>query len=198
LIGLSIAATAPAQVALGGLIEVQESGSNVIATASGAFDTTGVTNYGTFSNSGPSNLAGSLGVARIGTFSNLADAYQLTNTFGTFGTLTSQFADLTTGTGFGVSTVSSSPTLAFGTPLFMLPTGYISGTGLFATATWNNSTIASLGLTPGTYTTLFNNQTVTLRILPGVPEPATWAMMLIGFGAIGAAMRRRNSRLALA
>ncbi|MBA2466428.1 MAG: PEPxxWA-CTERM sorting domain-containing protein, partial [Sphingomonas sp.] len=28
---------------------------------------------------------------------------------------------------------------------------------------------------------------------PGaVPEPATWAMMLIGFGATGAAMRRRR------
>jgi hypothetical protein len=27
----------------------------------------------------------------------------------------------------------------------------------------------------------------------GVPEPATWAMMLLGFGAVGMAMRRRKS-----
>ena len=27
---------------------------------------------------------------------------------------------------------------------------------------------------------------------PSVPEPATWAMMLLGFGGIGMAMRRRN------
>lgn len=29
-------------------------------------------------------------------------------------------------------------------------------------------------------------------IHPAVPEPSTWAMMLIGFGAVGAAMRRRR------
>jgi hypothetical protein len=38
-----------------------------------------------------------------------------------------------------------------------------------------------------------------LRIAPGVvapaiPEPSTWAMMLLGFGAVGASMRRRRSR----
>jgi len=27
---------------------------------------------------------------------------------------------------------------------------------------------------------------------PGVPEPATWAMMLLGFGGVGVAMRRRR------
>ena len=30
-----------------------------------------------------------------------------------------------------------------------------------------------------------------------VPEPAAWAMMLVGFGAIGASMRRRRSRFAV-
>ena len=31
-----------------------------------------------------------------------------------------------------------------------------------------------------------------ITIRPAVPEPATWAMMLIGFGAVGFAMRRRR------
>lgn len=37
-------------------------------------------------------------------------------------------------------------------------------------------------------------------ITPAVPEPGTWAMMLLGFGAIGYAMRRRRAdmRVALA
>jgi hypothetical protein len=30
----------------------------------------------------------------------------------------------------------------------------------------------------------------------GVPEPATWAMMIAGFGLVGASLRRRNSGLA--
>ena len=35
-------------------------------------------------------------------------------------------------------------------------------------------------------------------VTTGVPEPATWAMMLIGFGAVGSAMRRRKESAALA
>jgi len=31
-----------------------------------------------------------------------------------------------------------------------------------------------------------------------VPEPATWAMMIVGFGAVGATMRRRSSRIRFA
>ena len=33
---------------------------------------------------------------------------------------------------------------------------------------------------------------------PGIPEPATWAMMLLGFGGLGAMLRARRARAALA
>ena len=38
----------------------------------------------------------------------------------------------------------------------------------------------------------------TITISQAVPEPATWAMMLLGFGAIGWQLRRRRSSLTLA
>lgn len=34
--------------------------------------------------------------------------------------------------------------------------------------------------------------------LTAVPEPATWAMMILGFGAVGAVLRQRRRRAALA
>ena len=41
------------------------------------------------------------------------------------------------------------------------------------------------------------NSGAILVTAPGVPEPATWAMMLLGFGATGVAVRRSRRRKAL-
>lgn len=54
--------------------------------------------------------------------------------------------------------------------------GYVSG-GMF-TATGNDFFLPAL----------FDG------IAPGVPEPASWALMIAGFGATGVALRRRNTR----
>jgi hypothetical protein len=35
------------------------------------------------------------------------------------------------------------------------------------------------------------------NVVAAVPEPATWAMMLIGFGGIGSALRRRKVKPAV-
>jgi hypothetical protein len=34
--------------------------------------------------------------------------------------------------------------------------------------------------------------------LTAVPEPATWAMMIMGFGLVGGVMRRRSMKVAFA
>ncbi|WP_430422334.1 PEPxxWA-CTERM sorting domain-containing protein [Phenylobacterium sp.] len=40
--------------------------------------------------------------------------------------------------------------------------------------------------------------TATLPMAGGVPEPSTWALLILGFGAAGAMMRRRGARAAAA
>ena len=60
---------------------------------------------------------------------------------------------------------------------------------------------AATGGTPtGTYffqlTTAGGENIGVTSIAPGVPEAATWAMMIAGFGLVGAAMRRRSAALA--
>lgn len=53
--------------------------------------------------------------------------------------------------------------------------------------------------TSGTYVygKLYKGFTVEYQLVP-VPEPAAWAMMLVGFGGVGAAMRRRGAKAAAA
>jgi hypothetical protein len=49
--------------------------------------------------------------------------------------------------------------------------------------------INDVDLTPGGSIALSGR---TVGQIAAIPEPATWAMMLIGFGAVGVAMRRRK------
>lgn len=51
------------------------------------------------------------------------------------------------------------------------------------------------GTTPGRSTFIFGFRGVGGTAIGAVPEPSTWAMMLLGFFGIGAAMRNRRSRL---
>ncbi len=47
-------------------------------------------------------------------------------------------------------------------------------------------------------TTIAAGSNGTLAVTAAVPEPATWAMMLVGFGAMGVSLRRRRKPTALA
>jgi hypothetical protein len=51
--------------------------------------------------------------------------------------------------------------------------------------------VNDVAVTAGAGAQAVNGQILTST--PAVPEPATWGMMLIGFGAIGAAMRRKQA-----
>ena len=95
-----------------------------------------------------------------------------------------------------ITSGSSSP-IDFGVTLFGLNIigahfGNVAGSAGNVSVFW----LIDFGATGGTLT-LDDTQGWSNAVLytpPGVPEPATWAMMLLGFGAAGAALRRSSRR----
>ncbi|MBU1378660.1 MAG: PEPxxWA-CTERM sorting domain-containing protein [Alphaproteobacteria bacterium] len=63
--------------------------------------------------------------------------------------------------------------------------------GLFTVWSTAGETFTSINLTTSGNSFEIDNLAV------GVPEPATWAMMILGFAGVGATMRRRRSVMAL-
>ena len=74
-------------------------------------------------------------------------------------------------------------------------------------AFWNAQFSEEIGKSParfdlqtsGVYAFYYNNElskatgTITSKLASAVPEPASWLMMIVGFGGIGAALRRRTA-----
>lgn len=73
---------------------------------------------------------------------------------------------------------------------------YVFGTSISGTATWNNKTLAEIGITnQGTYTYIVgsgvNTDTVTF-IMGSTPVPEPTSMAIFALGATGIALRRRR------
>lgn len=64
--------------------------------------------------------------------------------------------------------------------------------GFVSTGPLLSATVTSVQPTTGFLWPTVNNLTLAApRVTSGVPEPTTWAMMIVGFGLIGGGMRRR-------
>jgi PEP-CTERM motif len=183
LIGLS------AQSAQAGyVVDVTQQGGNVVATGSGPIDLTGLT----FDTSSPQSIIifpafGSIATGITGT----VDLYAGITGPANFGSGTLTFASSDSGDLVGVGSFVHE---------IAVPLGYVSDSPLSDTATYDGQTFSSLGATPGTYKWTWGsgaNQNFTLVIGTAVPEPSTWAMMLLGFAGLGligcqSAWRRRT------
>ena len=76
---------------------------------------------------------------------------------------------------------------------------------LTATASGQSATVGNIPIALGVLNTIrvtgftqgsgVYSGTATFAALP-VPEPAAWALMIVGFGAIGVAFRRRSTKVA--
>lgn len=115
------------------------------------------------------------------------------------------FTDLGNGNSYGSAVVSAGPISQFSITLsqaaladlnaallnpsdsrFVIGGSLLSISGPFA----NEQLFAIFG----PQTALTPAASLNLQAAPAVPEPATWAMMLIGFGAVGFASRRRRQQ----
>ena len=182
------AAAVPSPGAAAVTVNIGEVGSDVVATASGTLDLTGLISAGTFALS--PGVRGTPGYIGLGTSGNVAGYSGLTGP-ANFGPGTNLVGGTSnTGTSFSLNGLYNT------TPLVFLPFGFLSGSSVLSgSETFAGQTFASLGLAPGQYVFSSQNDHVTINIgdqVAAVPESATWAMMLLGFAGIGASMRRRR------
>jgi hypothetical protein len=102
-----------------------------------------------------------------------------------FGTALSALASTSSGDLVGIAGAASA---------VYVPDGYVSGTPLRSFAVFNNTTLAGLGITPGTYVwtwgTGLRGQNLTL-IIREVPDGGS-TVFLLGFGLFGLAALRRK------
>ena len=172
---------------------LQQVGSNVVANGSGAFNLSGLTGAGNLGG-GPSGVRASIGFIGIHPVPGLLPSYAGftgPTSFGSSGDLFS--TDASSGNSVAISGLMG---------ILVVPVGYVSGNALSNTMTFNNATLASLGVTPGTYVWTWGtgvaNQNFTLQIgslgVPGVPDGGS-TVSLLGCALFGVAALRRKLKL---
>ncbi|WP_170318453.1 PEPxxWA-CTERM sorting domain-containing protein [Sphingomonas sp. PAMC 26621] len=162
-------------------ISVTQSGSNVLFSGSGTFNSAVANSVG----QGLSNadVDASTGYLSFGEF-ELINVYSLAGM--------ARF-----GTGFAYIEANTGPALGFRVSdgAFYLGMSYVDNSLISSSGIVRNATLTTLGLTSGVYNYAVGGNVVTLNIGPvvaAVPEPATWLTMILGFGMMGASMRYRR------
>jgi hypothetical protein len=189
---------------------------NTQAAFLAAVGTTGVDTFDNFSNTGstPSPItrpAGSFGYTAAASTSSFfgagsgADHWLSTNTatdsitFSGFTGGVSGFGGFFFGSdisgAFAAGSVTLTATDASGTSTFTITNATTSSfLGFVSSGPLLSATLTAVQPTSGPLWSTANDLTLAgAAATPGVPEPATWAMLLMGFGAVGFAMRRRPS-----
>lgn len=136
------------------------------------------------------NPASTVGTSSLGNFTYGTNTCLALGGVTSFGTFIIDFGtDAFNGTFDGGSSPTSTPGISQTSWLFTI----LGGTGRFAGA---SGSFNGTGLTDArTRPSLVSIDFAGNINAPAVPEPTTWAMMILGFGTIGFAVRRRRRQL---
>ena len=176
----------PAQA--GYIVTLQQVGSNVVATGSGAFDLTGLTFI--------QNSSTTAGIQPNAAFLSVAS--------GSINEYNGFSGPSSFGPGLGGFASSSSGDAVFidgSVSVLAVPSGYVSNSLLSDSSTYINATFSSLGVTPGIYEWTWGtglNQNFTLDALaPAVPDSgSTFSLLSLSVVALLGATRLRFLQLA--
>ncbi|WP_165227459.1 PEP-CTERM sorting domain-containing protein [Aquisphaera insulae] len=180
----------------GYVVNIVESGGNVVATGSGTINTTDLSITVNGGNSWDPVIGPSEGFALLGAPRSRGDGYVGDGNFqgidgpSSFGS-GSVRVDADSGTGDDIG-IAGGPS-----PSLYVALDLDFGSELHSSATWVGQTFASLGLTPGTYTwtwgTGANADFFTVNIgAASVPEPSSLLLAVGGLGTVGLAARARR------
>ena len=162
-----------------------ESDGDVIISASGPLDLTGLILLGTFP-----GAAGQIEPTYNGIWIGQSSPFDLYEgnilVPGTFGTGPITAGDTHIGEVVGVSARPDDDRY------ILTPNGYLSGESLSASTVWSNATFSSLGITEGTYIWTLPNDTLTLHVGAPVPIPAAAYLFGSALGLLGW-MRRKKA-----
>ena len=178
-------------------IYISDNGQDSFLQATGSLNLTGFAKIPGATEPGSNLVQGRNSILFAGDATQGLQAYTGLTNSNVFGGFTTSFASSGTGTGFGINGIYALPRL-------LLPTTYTSGGAINSTATFLFNTIDSLGLIRGDYVYASSSDTITLHVgqaapaVSAVPEPASWLLMIAGFGAVGGALRGRRPRVRFA
>ena len=173
-------------------IYMEEVGSNVVATLSGAINSlpgapTQSGGVGVFSGVRPSGSTMAFGLSKFSGVQTVQMHYYTATTYpSNFGTSTSllQANSSTASTTMMFRNLSSNN--------IIIDQSYVPGTAVTGTLTWNNQTFNSMGVATGSYVWGWSSDSITLNV---VPEPSSLSLVALGLGGLIAWNRRRKGNL---